>query len=43
MPEDLMKFMSQRDLRDVVEFLSSQRNAGQDVDQPKETGHQSTP
>ena len=26
MPEDLMKFMSQRDLRDVVEFLSSQRN-----------------
>lgn len=27
MPEDLMKFMSQRDLRDVVEFLSAQRNA----------------
>jgi quinoprotein glucose dehydrogenase len=27
MPEDLMKFMSQRDLRDVIEFLSAQRNA----------------
>ena len=26
MPEDLMKFMSQRDLRDVVEFLSAQRS-----------------
>lgn len=29
MPEDLMKFMSQRDLRDVVEFLSAQRNAAE--------------
>ena len=32
MPEDLMKFMSQRDLRDVVEFLSSQRNASASSD-----------
>ena len=27
MPEDLMKFMSPRDLRDVIEFLSAQRQA----------------
>lgn len=27
MPEDLMKFMSPRDLRDVIEFLSAQRRA----------------
>jgi quinoprotein glucose dehydrogenase len=41
MPEDLMKFMSQRDLRDVVEFLSSQRNAveGNGV----ESGHKLEP
>jgi putative heme-binding domain-containing protein len=43
MPEDLMKFMSLRDLRDVIEFLSSQRNAGNGVDQPQETGHKPTP
>lgn len=42
MPEDLMKFMSQRDLRDVVEFLSSQRNASSSSDAgPKaEAGHE---
>jgi quinoprotein glucose dehydrogenase len=42
MPEDLMKFMSQRDLRDVVEFLSSQRNASASSDAgPKtEAGHE---
>lgn len=36
MPEDLMKFMSQRDLRDVVEFLSSQRN---EASTKAEAGH----
>ena len=42
MPEDLMKFMSQRDLRDVVEFLSSQRKASASSDAgPKaEAGHE---
>jgi quinoprotein glucose dehydrogenase len=42
MPEDLMKFMSQRDLRDVVEFLSSQRNASasSDAGPEPEAGHE---
>jgi quinoprotein glucose dehydrogenase len=40
MPEDLMKFMSLRDLRDLVEFLSMQR--GDDVSSPgtSDAGHQ---
>jgi len=41
MPEDLMKFMSQRDLRDVVEFLSSQGAAS--VDDGAESGHKLDP
>lgn len=42
MPEDLMKFMSQCDLRDVVEFLSSQRNAlpTNDGGAKEESGHE---
>jgi hypothetical protein len=41
MPEDLMKFMSQRDLRDVVEFLSAQRNAAEG--NGVESGHELEP
>ncbi len=42
MPEDLMKFMSQRDLRDVVEFLSAQRHApaSSDAEPKAEAGHE---
>jgi putative heme-binding domain-containing protein len=41
MPEDLMKFMSHRDLRDVVEFLSSQRKTA--AGDGGESGHQLEP
>jgi quinoprotein glucose dehydrogenase len=41
MPEDLMKFMSQRDLRDVVEFLSSRRDASaSDAASKESSGHE---
>jgi quinoprotein glucose dehydrogenase len=41
MPEDLRKFMSHRDLRDVVEFLSSQRKTA--AGDGGESGHQLEP
>ena len=41
MPEDLMKFMSQRDLRDVVEFLSLRRDASaSDAASKESSGHE---
>jgi hypothetical protein len=39
MPEDLMKFMTPRDLRDVVEFLSSQRTGATQPASEPAAGH----
>ena len=39
MPEDLMKFMSPRDLRDLVEFLSTRRTAEGGEAEDSAAGH----